>query len=81
MKQTVYHILQQKYLLYYFDNEWYIYFDGLAQDCSNSTANALELLQFCSKPSILYLSRLADPEKEIIPCTVHHWKKCKKNTG
>ena len=26
--------------------------DGLAQDCSNSIANALELLQSCSKPSI-----------------------------
>ena len=28
--------------------------DGLAQDCSNSIANALELLQFCAKPSISY---------------------------
>ena len=27
--------------------------DGLAQDCSNSISNALELLQFCSKPSML----------------------------
>ena len=26
--------------------------DGLVQDCSNSIANALELLQSCSKPSI-----------------------------
>ena len=25
---------------------------GLMQDCSNSIANALELLQFCTKPSI-----------------------------
>ena len=25
--------------------------DGLAQDCSNSIANALELLQSCIKPS------------------------------
>ena len=24
---------------------------GLVQDCSNSSANALELLQSCSKPS------------------------------
>ena len=24
--------------------------DGLAQDCSKSIANALELLQFCTKP-------------------------------
>ena len=29
-----------------------LYIDGLAQDCSNSIANALELLQSCVKPSI-----------------------------
>ena len=28
--------------------------DGLVQDCSNSIANALELLQSCTKPSISY---------------------------
>ena len=28
------------------------YIDGLVQDCSNSIANALELLQACTKPSI-----------------------------
>ena len=28
------------------------YFEGLAQDCSNSSASAMELLQFCAKPSI-----------------------------
>ena len=27
------------------------YSDGLVQDCSNSIANALELLQYCTKPS------------------------------
>ena len=27
--------------------------DGLVQDCSNSIANALELLQSCTKPSML----------------------------
>ena len=26
--------------------------DGLVQDCSNSIANAMELLQSCTKPSI-----------------------------
>ena len=26
------------------------YIDGLVQDCSNSIANALELLQSCTKP-------------------------------
>ena len=29
------------------------HFDGLVQDCSNSIANPLELLQSCSKPSVL----------------------------
>ena len=29
------------------------YIDGLAQDCSNSSALAMELLQSCTKPSIL----------------------------
>ena len=35
---------------------WYNqpYNDGLVQDCSNSIANALELLQSCTKPSIWY---------------------------
>ena len=28
-----------------------LYIDGLVQDCSNSIANALELLQSCTKPS------------------------------
>ena len=29
------------------------YIDGLVQDCSNSIVNALELLQSCTKPSVL----------------------------
>ena len=33
------------------------YFDGLVQDCSISIANALEILQFCTKPSILCMLR------------------------
>ena len=28
--------------------------DGLVQDCSNSIANALELLQSCTKPSTCF---------------------------
>ena len=28
------------------------YINGLVQDCSNSIANAMELLQPCTKPSI-----------------------------
>ena len=30
--------------------------NGSVQDCSNSIANALELLQSCTKPSILYIN-------------------------
>ena len=30
------------------------YINGLVQDCSNSTANTLELLQSCTKPSICF---------------------------
>ena len=30
----------------------YSYMDSLVQDCSNSSADALELLQSCAKPSI-----------------------------
>ena len=29
-----------------------LHIDGLVQDCSNSIANALELLQSCTKPLI-----------------------------
>ena len=32
-----------------------IYIDGLVQDCSNSSALAMELLQSCTKPSIYLL--------------------------
>ena len=35
------------------------YIDGSVQDCSNSIANALELLQYCKKPSI-YVCILQD---------------------
>ena len=31
---------------------WWCHMDGLVQDCSNSIANALELLQSCTKPSM-----------------------------
>ena len=33
-------------------NETLSNIDGLVQDCSNSIANALELLQSCTKPSM-----------------------------
>ena len=34
------------------------YIDGLVQDCINSSANALELLQSCIKP-LIYFSLIA----------------------
>ena len=49
---------------------WYI--DGLAPDCSNSNANALELLQYCAKPS---LRRSFHQESNIsICCRVILWE-------
>ena len=33
----------------------YIYIDGLVQDCSNSIANTLQLLQSCTKPSLKWM--------------------------
>ena len=36
----------------FFEENAYENIDGLIQDCSNSIANALELLQSCTKPSI-----------------------------
>ena len=44
------------------------YLDGLVQDCSNSIANALELLQSCTKPSIYTYCGLCDQT----PATVGH---------
>ena len=44
------------------------YIDGLAQDCSISIANALEILQSCTKPSIYVLlsfSELIPPVKAV----------------
>ena len=41
------------------NNYWYIH--GLVQDCSISSALTVEILQFCTKPSIYYqLSMLND---------------------
>ena len=38
-------------------NHWvFMHIDGLLQDCSNSIANALELLQSCTNPSICITS-------------------------
>ena len=42
------------------------HFDGLVQDCSNSSALAMELLQSCTKPSILLTLKTFINEK-------NHW--------
>ena len=36
-----------------------IYIDGLVQDCSNSSALAMELLQSCTKAMDVYIKYLA----------------------
>ena len=36
------------------------YADGLVQDCCNSIANALQLLQYCTEPSMWHSRHLAD---------------------
>ena len=43
--------------------------DGLAQDCSNSIASALELLQPCTKPS--RSSRYNSARKWLLECGFH----------
>ena len=47
-----------------------IYIDGLAQDNSNSIANALELLQSYTKPMISPVSSLSSPR--VVPCSYHN---------
>ena len=43
----------------------HIHIDGWVQDCSNSNALAMELLQSCTKPSICYLGRFTSTGKII----------------
>ena len=38
------------------------------QDCSNSSALAMELLQSCTKPSIYLITMLATKAVKILPC-------------
>ena len=47
MLQFIYFLSLQKYIS---RKDHYDYIDGLVQDCSNSIANAMELLQSCTKP-------------------------------
>ena len=48
------------------------YFDGLVQDCSVSIANALDILQSCAKPSILWycIQHSKDDDKDVSLITV-----------
>ena len=39
----------------YADDIWQEHIGGLVQDCGNSTALAMELLQSCTKPQIYFL--------------------------
>ena len=46
---------------------WIHYIDGLAQDCSISIANALEILQSCTNPSIQTLLVQEAPCSKLLP--------------
>ena len=52
------------------------YIDGLVQDCSNSSALAMELLQSCTKPSNFALANsqwsARCPESRVLPYNVRH---------
>ena len=55
---------------------WYI--EGLAQDCSNSIANALELLQFALKKQyihtfMVFCSVMATFSDKMQECTDYYW--------
>ena len=48
-----------------------LYVDGLEQDCSHSIANALELLQSCTKPSMYNKSKPMKKCQTRIPGVVY----------
>ena len=54
------------------------YFDGLVQDCSNSIANALEILQSCTKPYRfgLGLNMWADTVRNILTSLYFEYPEC-----
>ena len=47
-----------------------LYFDGLVQDCCNSIANAMELLQSCTKPSICMFPEISSARQRFTLCCV-----------
>ena len=60
-----------------FEASVYVYINGWVQDCNNSIANALELLQSCNKPSICWtkeLYSLQEPTTNNYPSSMlTHW--------
>ena len=44
----------------------HMYIDGLVQDCSNSSALAVELLQSCTKPSIYVFIHSKEKKNNVI---------------
>ena len=50
-----------------------VYVEGLVQDCSNSIANALELLQSCTEPSMYFFQFSVALGYHIASCHCHHW--------
>ena len=72
----------QASLLWIFDRKiivlqeiWLNNIDGLVQDCSNSIANAMELLQSCTKPAICCLQFLRWPGRWGRGCS-RVWRRC-----
>ena len=49
---------------------FYIHITGLVQDCSNSSALAMELLQSCTKPSIWSLNTSKCTEEKNLSCCI-----------
>ena len=52
------------------------YIDGLVQDCSNSIANALELLQSCIKSSACFVSNTMQHSDSLVDTICHILQKC-----
>ena len=49
---------------------WVDYANGLVQDCSNSIALAMELLQFCTKTSMWHGQGLTHEQLEMHGCII-----------
>ena len=51
--------LRENFSLKHWNMHMYSYVSGLGPDCSNSSANALELLQSCTKPSMFPTKKIS----------------------